>query len=1137
MGGKPPSMRGLSQAQNDPGVRIQLPPGTDNKVPVIYGHVITGGILTHANISNENKTMTYVLVLSEETGNTVFTVNNLYRNDETMAFDTSGGILTLTDSDGTINSNVAGKIRCHVYQGDSTANTSQVFPTTNKVAANTLATVLADDAASMNGLVYAVISMDYDPGNDLVQLGTINFDIESDLFEPSNVLIDYATNSRYGAGLTEAELELSSFDDMRAYSITQVDYTPHDSTDTNQDRWRIDGILSTYQNVKSNIDKICQSASTWFTYDTKSGKFSVVPNRAWTAPELANCFVFSDDNIVGSFDISTTDLYSLYNVIEAEHPQYTMRDQTEVSYVEIPDASRNTNEPENKLVTRYDMVNDNTRVENLAAIDLRQSRFSTVIQFTADYSAMQVDVGDVVKINNSIYSYTDELFRVIRIDEQEGVSGDITIKVTLLEYNIAVYDHSIILQKAPPVNTGIINYHNNGDIIAVNDGALANSVLSGLPANSITSYMIDVPDLISQTVFTNIANSIVILGNDVANVYIDIGLIESDLANINIPGLQANISTNANNISTLTTVTIPALEIELSDNANAIVINASDITANESSIGYVRYTMLPALDADLISTDANVAIVTSDLGNLAIELGDAFPIITTSITDGAITTPKIATNAVTADKILANTITANKIAAGTITAIEIAASTITGAKIAAGTITSTNILAGSISAAEIGAGAITTSKIAAGNVTADRIATGTITATQIAAGTITATQIAAGTITAAKIAAGTITSTEIATGAITAVKIGAGEVTTDKLGALSITSAQINSGAITADKLGALSVIAGKIDSGAVTTDTMTANSINANRLTASTLTVDKIQSGTSATTGGLVFGLGAGATINGLYASGIFKSTQASTYGIIGASTTIDGVVGGAVIDGAYGVAGFGGADTSFSSASWNYAGTLGGYDSGIFATNKAGTSTANLATGLYAGYFGGDVYTTGSYLPFTGSHEGLLHNSSNPVPGDIMVDVEVMAKPGISDTLVKMTASTVPNQKGVIGVYNTTMPNNHIPTTLSDITITKSQSGIPKHILSIKPEYAQMLASHKVITVNALGEGQLNVIGENGNISIGDLIVTSSTDGKGMKQSDDIIRSYTVAKSRENVTFNDLLEVKMIACVYLAG
>ena len=69
------------------------------------------------------------------------------------------------------------------------------------------------------------------------------------------------------------------------------------------------------------------------------------------------------------------------------------------------------------------------------------------------------------------------------------------------------------------------------------------------------------------------------------------------------------------------------------------------------------------------------------------------------------------------------------------------------------------------------------------------------------------------------------------------------------------------------------------------------------------------------------------------------------------------------------------------------------------------------------------------------------------------------------------------------------------------------------------------------------ALGEGQVNVCGEGGDLESGDLIVTSSIPGKGMRQADDLVRSYTVAKSRESVTFSSPSEIKQVACIYLCG
>ena len=78
-------------------------------------------------------------------------------------------------------------------------------------------------------------------------------------------------------------------------------------------------------------------------------------------------------------------------------------------------------------------------------------------------------------------------------------------------------------------------------------------------------------------------------------------------------------------------------------------------------------------------------------------------------------------------------------------------------------------------------------------------------------------------------------------------------------------------------------------------------------------------------------------------------------------------------------------------------------------------------------------------------------------------------------------------------------------------------------------KPEYA--------LHVNAIGDGMINVCGEGGDIEIGDYLVTSSIPGKGMKQEDDLLHNYTVARSRQNVSFSNKEEVKQIACIYVCG
>jgi len=471
---KPPAMGNAK----DPGVKIQLPPATDNKVPVMYGRNFTGAIITDAGISNQNKTMTYVLIMSEKTDSGTYTINDIYRDDTKLVFGSgvSGHIVqSVIDSNSTSTTNVSGKLRCRVYAG-GTGSTNQIFPTTNKVAATTLLSTI-NGSTNYSGLVYAVFEIDYDQENNLMGLGAITFDITNSLSEPSNVILDYAKNSRYGAGISTDDIDATSFNDLFDYSTAQVAFTTSAGIGATHNRWSIDGMFGTYGNVKDTIDTMCQACSTFFTYNPKVGKFSVVPNRLATTSEKTAAFQFNDNNIVGAITISSPELYSTINEVEAEFPLVAKKDQTDVVFISTPTSNRNANEPDNKLSTRYPVVNDFPRVHNLANIDLRQSRVSTVIEFDADYSAIQVDTGDVVKVTSSLYGYTDKLFRVMRVTEKESTEGMLSVNIVGLEYADSVYDHANVTSGSAVSVSGFtpwwINYGNAnidiGNVIIIDD--------------------------------------------------------------------------------------------------------------------------------------------------------------------------------------------------------------------------------------------------------------------------------------------------------------------------------------------------------------------------------------------------------------------------------------------------------------------------------------------------------------------------------------------------------------------------------------------------------------------------------------------------------------------------------------------
>ena len=232
-------------------------------------------------------------------------------------------------------------------------------------------------------------------------------------------------------------------------------------------------------------------------------------------------------------------------------------------------------------------------------------------------------------------------------------------------------------------------------------------------------------------------------------------------------------------------------------------------------------------------------------------------------------------------------------------------------------------------------------------------------------------------------------------------------------------------------------------------------------------------------------------------------------------------------------------------------------GSGNGLFITNQGGAGSTGIdvrntaisgghaqialssADGGYGIFIpstsadGGLDASGGGWTTFTGVHISMMEKEHSCDTGDIVVDQQVILG-DITDCFSEVVRSSSVNQAGTLGVLQKRKDVWITPPAFIDKVATRNDPD-GNTILTSDPSIYH--DNYDLVDINSVGEGAVNVCGENGNISKGDLIVTSSTPGKGMRQSDDIVRSYTVAKSREDVTFSDPTEVKMVACIYLCG
>ncbi|HQS18597.1 hypothetical protein [Reyranella sp.] len=354
------------------------------------------------------------------------------------------------------------------------------------------------------------------------------------------------------------------------------------------------------------------------------------------------------------------------------------------------------------------------------------------------------------------------------------------------------------------------------------------------------------------------------------------------------------------------------------------------------------------------------------------------------------------------------------------------------------------------------------------------------------------------------------------------------------------------------------SILAANIATNAITADKITAGAVTAAKLSVSTLSAIAADMGslTAGTVTGAILRTSSGNTRIEMRGDGLFPNAITPYVNIGGVSTPVatfggdittglgvlqiagnlpisypiravnESTTGGGGGDG-------GGAAKLQSTGGWTLEVTQTTAGAGSPSPNTAirGASstggTADIGRSSGAGSWSVYAVSGAGYGPFTGAHDGLLPVAVAPEVGDLLVDDAVVAK-SISDVLCTMTLSASANQAGVLGVF----VNRYAPIAeWAPAAMTEADGITPV------AEWVYYLASHDLVVINAVGEGSVNVCGQGGDIAKGDLLCASDLPGKAMKQADNIVRSTSVARAREDMTFAAPEEVKQIACVYGCG
>jgi Putative phage tail protein len=455
-----PSGADGSGSSPDVGNRQQVPPATDNKLPVVYGEAWVGGTIVDLSITENNQELYYVLAISEVTNTPssapdTITFGDIYWGGKKVTFRSDGfTVASLTDeSSGVVDTTVDGRIAIYLYSNGSNTPFNSSQSAISVMQASDL-TYKWDSTKLMTNTAFAIVKLTYSQTANIRGIEQTRFQVFNSRSQTGEVFYDYLTNTRYGGAIPTSQIDNNSLNDLSIYSNQSFSYTDSNGNPATQPRFVFNGVIDTNRSIMDNLQDMASCCDCLIKYNEITAQWGVIVQQ----PTYTVAMDINDSNMVSAISISPIDLAGSYNIIECKFPDNSVQDTFNTATFDLAEIAPSllfANEPVNKMSISLPLVNNDVQAQYIANRLLKSAREDLQVQASINYVGIQLEAGDIVTLTNANYGWTAKPFRVNKIIEQFADDGAVIAKLTLSEFNSTVYDDVSITQFQTAPNTGI----------------------------------------------------------------------------------------------------------------------------------------------------------------------------------------------------------------------------------------------------------------------------------------------------------------------------------------------------------------------------------------------------------------------------------------------------------------------------------------------------------------------------------------------------------------------------------------------------------------------------------------------------------------------------------------------------------
>ena len=459
----------------DQGVKQRIPTDPRNKLPIVYGTKSVAGQITYASISGNNQKMAFIIALAE---GPVTSINTVKWEDKTLSF--SGNINTglrsvsnaSPDAGGSDDFLNSGRFRVRVFptggrcpemegfDSDWNSNgSSRTMPNTAYAYCELTYDQEKRVTSLSNRLQFTITGRTVKPLTSTTTATSYAAASEATSSNPAEILVDYLTNTRYGAGVPFDAIDFTTFNSHADFCDEDADYTPvGGGTPLQETRYTTNGSINTNQDVDQNVTDLTIGNSAMLTWNY--GQFGIVSDTI-----KASIFSFSEDNIFGKLQISKLGFDNKLNEITAKFDSLKSKEQEEQIILDIDAEFRNDNEPVLERTVTLPMTNNAIEARRVSAIYLNKSRQDLMVNFTTSLEASGVESGDVIEIAHETPGWPTQADItagrsgkqfIVQSVEEKVVNNIIGLEITAQEYSATAYNDTINDEDGAP-NTRLPN--------------------------------------------------------------------------------------------------------------------------------------------------------------------------------------------------------------------------------------------------------------------------------------------------------------------------------------------------------------------------------------------------------------------------------------------------------------------------------------------------------------------------------------------------------------------------------------------------------------------------------------------------------------------------------------------------------